>query len=387
MTGSALTGLSFNFPSFCLCRFVAGLGLGGEYSAINSAIDELIPARLRGHVDVIINSTYWLGAILGAIGSTFLLSATFISDAISWRLAFLAGGILGLFILFLRGWVPESPRWLFIHGQAEKAERTVGHIQRQVQAEKGSLPPTGVEHKTRIRVRSHTPFAEIWHTLLVKHPKRSILGMVLMVTQAFLYNAIFFTYGLILVKFFNVPTNSVGVYIFPFALGNLAGPFLLGRLFDTVGRNRMITLTYGLSGILLAVSGWMFAQGLFNATTQTLAWSVVFFFASSAASSAYLTVSEIFPSEMRGLAIAIFYAFGTLAGASAPSIFGAIIGAGDRIQLFYAYCIGGGVMIVAAVVEATLGVNAERKSLESIAPPLSSACDEGDGPESANIGR
>jgi MFS family permease len=372
MVGSACTGLSFNFLSFCLFRFIAGMGLGGEYSAINSAIDELIPARLRGRVDLVINSTYWLGAMIGAVGSSLLLSASFIPDTISWRVAFLAGGILGLFILLLRGWVPESPRWLFIHGKAEKAEQTVQDIERTIEREKGSIPAIDDVQMIRIQVRSHTPWSEIWRTLAIEHPKRSMLGLVLMVTQTFLYNAIFFTYGLILHKFYDVPTGDIGVYIFPFALGNLFGPILLGRLFDTIGRKTMISVTYALSGILLTLSAAMFAAGMLNATTQTIAWSIIFFFASSAASSAYLTVSEIFPSEMRGLAIAIFYAVGTLVGGvCGPSIFGAIVDRGDKGEMVQAFVFSGLVMVVAAIVEAVIGVKAEGQSLEAIAPPLS----------------
>jgi MFS family permease len=374
MVGSALTGLSFNFFSYGVCRFIAGMGLGGEYSAINSAIDELIPARLRGRVDLIINSTYWLGAMIGALGSSILLSSGAIPDAISWRVAFLVGGILGLLIMLLRGWVPESPRWLFIHGQADKAEKIVTEIEQKVaRSKRGGIQPITHPRMTRIKVRSRTPWSEIFRTLIIDHPTRSLLGLVLMVAQTFLYNAIFFTFGLILKKFFNVPSESVGGYIFPFALGNLLGPVLLGRLFDTIGRKTMIAVTYALSGILLMVSAWMFSAGLLNATTQTIAWSVIFFFASSAASAAYLTVSEIFPSEMRGLAIAIFYAFGTaVGGVCGPAIFGGITDRGNKEELVIAFCLSGAVMIVAAVIEAMIGVKAEGKSLEEIAPPLSS---------------
>ena len=237
-------------------------------------------------------------------------------------------------------------------------------------ADPASLPPLDGK-KQRLRIRQYTPWSEIWHAVAHQYPTRSILGFTLMVTQAFLYNAIFFTYTLILVQFYRVPAESVSVYLFPFAFGNLLGPILLGRLFDTIGRKTMITLTYAISGILLAVTGYLFQMGVLTALTQTIAWSIIFFIASAAASSAYLTVSEIFPLEIRGLAIAVFYAFGTLAGAIAPTIFGAIIGSGSRVALSWAYCFAGVVMVIAAVVEAFLGVKAERQSLESIATPLS----------------
>jgi MFS family permease len=370
LTGTALTAFSMNFFMFALFRFVAGTGIGGEYSAINSAIDELIPARVRGQVDLVINSTYWAGAMLGALGTYVVLNPRLVPAEWGWRLSFVLGGFLGLLILLFRHWVPESPRWLATHGRGREAEEIVASVEREITADPTSLPPL-VGRKQRLRIREYTPWSEIWHAVAHQYPTRSILGFTLMVTQAFLYNAIFFTYTLILVQFYNVPPETVSVYIFPFAFGNLLGPILLGRLFDTIGRKTMITLTYALSGVLLAVTGYLFKIGVLDALTQTMAWSVIFFIASAAASSAYLTVSEIFPLEIRGLAIAIFYACGTLAGAFAPAIFGAIIGTGSRPALFWAYCFAGAVMVVAAIVEALLGVKAERQSLESIATPLS----------------
>lgn len=368
--GTALTGLSWNFASYALCRFIAGSGIGGEYSAINSAIDELIPARVRGQADLIINSTYWLGAMVGAVGTWVVLDPHILPPAYGWRFAFLIGAILGIIILIFRGWVPESPRWLVTHGRADEAERTIDHVERMVTDDPSNLPPPQGPTQ-RIYLRGHTSLSEIWRAVAHEYPTRSVLGFTLMVTQAFLYNAIFFTYALILVQFYRVPATSVSLYLFPFAFGNLLGPILLGHLFDTIGRKTMITVTYGLSGILLAITGYLFSIGVLTPLTQTICWSVIFFIASAAASSAYLTVSEIFPLEIRGLAIAIFYACGTLAGAFAPSIFGAIIGTGSREALFYAYCFGGALMVIAAIVEAFLGVKAERQSLEAIATPLS----------------
>lgn len=368
--GTALTGFSWNFATYALCRFIAGSGIGGEYSAINSAIDEWIPARLRGQVDLIINSTYWLGAMLGAVGTWVMLDPHILTAAYGWRFAFLIGAILGIIILIFRGWVPESPRWLVTHGRADEAAKTIDHVERMITDDPASLPPPQGPPQ-RIYLRGHTSLAEIWHAIAHEYPTRSILGFTLMVTQAFLYNAIFFTYALILVQFYQVPATSVSLYLLPFAFGNLLGPILMGHWFDTIGRKTMITLTYGLSGILLAITGYLFSIGVLSPLTQTIAWSVIFFIASAAASSAYLAVSEIFPLEIRGLAIAIFYACGTLAGAFAPSIFGAIIGTGSREALFYAYYFGGALMVIAAIVEAFLGVKAERQSLEAIALPLS----------------
>jgi MFS family permease len=261
--GTALTGLSWNFATYALCRFIAGSGIGGKYSAINSAIGELIPARVRGQVDLIINSTYWLGAMLGAVGTWAVLDPHILPPTYGWRFAFLIGAILGIIILIFRGWVPESPRWLVTHVRAEEAERTIDHVERMVIDDPSNLPPQGAPQ--RIYLRGHTSFAEIWHAVTHEYPTRSILGFTLMVTQAFLYNAIFFTYALILVQFYQVPATSVSLYLFPFALGNLLGPILMGHWFDTIGRKTMITLTYGLSGILLAITGYLFSIGALNA--------------------------------------------------------------------------------------------------------------------------
>lgn len=375
LSATALTACSWNFASYALFRGLTGAGIGGEYSAINSAIDELIPARVRGRVDLIINGSFWIGAAIGAIAVIGLLDTGIVPISIGWRLAFGIGAVLGLIIIFLRHALPESPRWLMTHGREREAEQIMHGIEHKIARHPELLPrPQG---RTRIRPRSHTPLSEVWHAIAIQHRRRSLLGLSLMTSQAFFYNAIFFTYALVLVSFYGLPAQRVGLYLLPFALGNFMGPLVLGRLFDTIGRKPMIALTYALSGILLVLSGWMFQQGLLTARTQALAWTVIFFFASAAASSAYLTVSEIFPLEIRGLAIAIFYASGTLAGGvAAPFIFGLLIQSGSRTALFYGYLAGAGLMMAAAALEATIGVKAERAELEAIATPLSAVAEQ-----------
>lgn len=388
--GTALSAVSWNFASYAVFRAVTGAGIGGEYAAINSAIDELIPARVRGRVDLMINGSYWIGAALGAIGTLILLDPQRIPVWLGWRCAFGIGATLGLAVIFFRQWVPESPRWLMIHGRNDEAERIVSDVECQLAAERNngvmeywsndrrnsatSTTPS-LHHSVtpvRIRTRTHTPWSEIWHAVVHQHRQRSLLGFVLMFTQAFFYNAIFFTYALVLMKFYDVPEQNVGAYLLPFAIGNVLGPIMLGHFFDTVGRKKMIALTYALAGILLALTGWLFYAGVLTAQTQTLAWSIIFFIASAAASSAYLTVSEIFPLEIRALAIAIFYAIGTLAGGvGAPILFGWMIGTGSRTALVAGYLVGAGLMMLGALAEVFMGVPAERKSLEQVAAPLS----------------
>src|SRR5499433_2748225 len=311
LIGTALSGFSWNFWSYALFRVMTGAGIGGEYAAINSAIDELIPARVRGRVDLMINGSYWVGAAMGAAATLVLLDPRRIPIWLGWRFAFGIGATLGLVVIFFRRWIPESPRWLMIHGRNEEAERIVADVERKIGVVRGSAVKDRQYSdlfSTRIRTRTHTPWHEIWDAIMHEHRRRSLLGFVLMLTQAFFYNAIFFTYALVLTRFYNVPEQNVGSYLLPFALGNVLGPLLLGHLFDTIGRKKMIAITYGLAGILLALTAWLFQAGLLTAQTQTLAWTIIFFIASAAASSAYLTVSEIFPLEIRALAIAIFYA-------------------------------------------------------------------------------
>ncbi len=370
LLATAASATSWSFASYAFFRALTGAGIGGEYAAINSAIDELIPARVRGRVDLMINGSYWIGAALGAGATVWLLDPAHLPVSLGWRFAFGIGAILGLVVVFFRQWIPESPRWLMIHGRKQEAEEIVDRLEREVAPDRWAAH---TEPPTRIRTRTHTPFREIWHTIVHEHRSRSVLGFILMLTQAFFYNAIFFTYPLVLMRFYGVAPGKAGLYLLPFALGNVLGPFAIGHLFDTVGRKPMITATYILSGILLALTGWLFHAGLLTAQTQTIAWMVIFFVASAAASSAYLTVSEIFPVEIRAFAIAIFYAIGTLAGGvGAPLLFGWMIGTGSKTALFTGYLVGAALMIIGGLAEAWLGVPAERRSLESIAAPLSS---------------
>jgi len=368
LLATAATAFSWNFWSYAIFRALTGAGIGGEYSAINSAIDELIPARVRGRVDLGINAAFWMGAALGAAASIVLLEWGLVPVTLGWRLAFGIGALLSAGILILRHWVPESPRWLTIHGRHREAVHIVEEIEKHV--DPADLPePQG---SIGIQVRKGTTWSEIWHSMARVYRTRSLLGLILMSSQAFFYNGLFFTYALVLVSFHGVPPESVGRYVFPFALGNFLGPLVLGRLFDTIGRKPMIAVTYGASGALLALAAWLFVRGQLTAFTQGLAWTAIFFIASAAASSAYLTVSEIFPLEVRALAIAIFYACGTLVGGvGAPALFGALIASGSRANVARGYLAAAGLMILAAVAELAFGVSAERQPLESVAEPLS----------------
>jgi MFS family permease len=369
LAATAATGLSWDSWSFVVFRFLTGAGIGGEYTAINSTIQELIPARFRGWTDLLINGSFWIGAAMGAGGSLVLLDPAFIDPAIGWRLAFLIGATIGLVILVMRFWIPESPRWLVTHGFPQAALAVVRNI--EAQFTRRDAAPVPERAKVRLRMRDHTPLREVAHTLFVTYRQRTLVGLTLMVAQAFFYNAIFFTYALILTDFYGIPAGGVGWYILPFAAGNVLGPLLLGRLFDTVGRKIMIASTYALSGIMLAATAYLFSQDLLTATTLTVAWMIVFFFASAAASSAYLTVSEIFPLEIRALAIAFFYAIGTgIGGIAGPLLFGMLISTGSRLSVAMGYAIGAILMAAAAVVQARWGVAAERKSLEAVSRPL-----------------
>ena len=372
LTATALTGFSWNGWTFWLFRFLTGTGIGGEYAAINSTIQELVPARYRGATDLMINGSFWVGAALGATGAIVLLNPHLIDPETGWRLCFFIGAGLGLVVFLMRMWIPESPRWLVLHGRAAEAEAVIEGIEGRFHDDGHTLSALAPGKAIRLRPRQHTPMAEVFLTLLHTHRRRTLIGLALMAAQAFFYNAIFFTYALVLTNFYGVSSNEVGWYILPFAAGNFLGPVLLGRLFDTVGRRPMIAATYALSGLLLLVCGALFAAGLLSAVTQTLAWMVIFFFASPAASAAYLTVSETFPIEIRALAIAIFYAIGTgLGGAAAPVIFGMLIQSGSRANVFSGYAFGAVLMLAAALIAALWAVKAERKPLEEVATPLS----------------
>jgi MFS family permease len=372
---SGLGALSFNLWFLLICRFVAGTGIGGEYTAINSAIDELIPSHYRGRVDIAVNGTYWAGAAIGSLSSIFLLNPKLLAINLGWRIGFLIGPIAGVIIIYLRRTIPESPRWLMTHGREDEAERIVDEIEERVRKEGVKLEPVPEDRAIEVTGVGTVSYLQIARTMLKEYPRRSFLGFAMMVTQAFLYNAIFFTYALVLTNFYKVPASETAYYFFPFAAGNLLGPLLIGHLFDTIGRRKMIMFTYCVSAVILAVSGFLFHQGTLNAVTQTALWCAIFFLASAGASSAYLTVSEIFPLELRGQAISFFFAISQLAGGvAAPSIFGALIGGGtDPGPLTIGYYAGAAIMFAGGMIAWFFGVNAERKSLEEIATPLSAA--------------
>jgi MFS family permease len=371
LSATAATAFSWSFASFTFFRALTGAGIGGEYAAINSAVDELIPGRVRGHVDLMVNGTFWVGAAIGSVASVVLLDTTLFSPALSWRFAFGVGALIGVGVLFLRRHVPESPRWLMIRGRTREAERLVAEIEAQAAPDPSKLPAT--TEVLHILPRDHTSLRSIWRAMAYGYRRRSILGFSLMVTQAFFYNAVLFTYGLVLLRYYDVPAPRLGLHLLPLAIGNFMGPLLLGRLFDTVGRRVMIASTYIASGVLLAITSWFFRNGWLTITTLALSWSVIFFIASSAASSAYLTVSEIFPLEIRAFAIALFYTCGTFVGGVAgPALYGYIVGTGSRDLLFWGYLAGAAAMTAGGIVEVFLGVDAEGKSLEAIAAPLAS---------------
>jgi MFS family permease len=346
------------------------MGIGGEYSAINSAIDELIPADHRGKIDILINGTYWAGAAAGALLSVAALHI--FSPLLDWRVCFGLGFVLGLAILIVRRHVPESPRWLFIHGHEQEAEEVTRDIERQVEESTGAeLDEPDPDDTITIKQRKSIGLWEITKAIVATYPKRTVLGLSLFIGQAFLYNAILFGYATLLSKFFGVSTADAPYYLVAFAVGNLAGPIILGPLFDSIGRRPMIAGTYILSGVLLLITGYLFDQHQLTATSLTVAWSIVFFFASAGVSAAYLTVSEIFPMETRALAIALFYAVGTgIGGIIGPQLFGRLIPTGKTSDVFVALIVGSVLMVLGGVAELLFGVKAERRRLEHIAKPL-----------------
>jgi len=369
---TAASALSWNFSSFAAFRFLTGLGIGGEYAAINSAVDELIPSKVRGTVDLFVNATFWLGAALGSLASLALLNVGSLPIDRGWRFAFGTAAILGIGVLFLRLSVPESPRWLMLRGREEEADKIVGQIEKAVIAEGHKLAELEGK-KLKLGVRDKTPIGEIFKAIWVDNRKRSALAFVLMVGQSFFFNALFFTYGLVIAKFYHVGAKTLPIHLLPFALGSFLGPVALGRLFDSVGRKKMITFTYGLAGLLLIGTVIPFANGMLTAATLDACFTVTFFIASSAASAAYLTVSEIFPLEIRALAIAIFYAIGTLiGGVGAPALFGVLISSGSRWNVGMGYLLGGALMLAGALTEWRYGIETAGKSLESISQPLQS---------------
>ena len=382
LAATAATALSWSVASYALFRFLTGAGIGGEYTAINSTIQELVPARYRGWTDLVVNGSFWIGAALGAGSAIVLLDPHLVGPDLGWRLAYLTGACLGLVVFVMRLWIPESPRWLVIHGHPERADAIVRDIERSVaghaqdqQKEQQQDQQHGLRQhawpKLKLRMRDHTPLREVARTLFSVYRQRSLVGLALMTAQAFFYNAIFFTFALVLTDFYGIAADRIGWYILPFAAGNFLGPLLLGRLFDTLGRRAMITFTYGVSGILLTLSGYLFAIGVLSAESQTIAWMLIFFCASPAASSAYLTVSETFPLEVRALAIALFYAVGTgFGGVAGPALFGALIDTGSRGSVFAGYLLGAGLMVAAAAIAWRYCIPAERRTLESVARPL-----------------
>ena len=375
LLATVATAFAFAPWYFFICRFFAGAGIGGEYAAINSAIDELIPARNRGQVDITINGSYWIGAAIGAIAAVFLLNTAIFPADLGWRLAFGMGGILGIAILIVRRHVPESPRWLFIHGQEDEAEKIVDRIESEVR-EDTQLKLAEPGKEMTVRQRTTIPFREIAKVAFQKYPTRAILGLALFVGQAFLYNAITFDLGTILSEYFDVASGAVPYFILIFAAGNFLGPFLLGRLFDTIGRKPMIAGTYLIASASAAVLAFLLLGDGLTKWSFIAMVGATFFFASAGASSAYLTVSEIFPMETRALAIAFFYAVGTAAGGiTGPLLFGHLIESGETSTVAIGFFIGAGVMALGGIAEIFFGVRAENVALEDIATPLTAEDD------------
>jgi MFS family permease len=359
---------------FYATRFVAGMGIGGQYAAINSAIDEMMPSKYRGRVDIWINGTYWAGAIIGSFASLIFLNAFAVN--VGWRLAFLMGPVLALVVIIVGRTLPESPRWLMTHGRLEEAERELDKIEESAIKAGQTLEEVSDDRALALVPEKRYGYIQFIRLVFHTYPKRAILGASLMITQSFLYNAIFFTYALVLTEFYGVSATRVPLYGLAFSIGNLIGPLALAPLFDSVGRRRMISGTYLLSGAGLAVSGWLFDNGDLTANSQTFVWVVIFFFASAGASAAYLTVSETWPIEIRAEAIAVFFAIAQIFGAFGPVFYGWLIGDGSsKTGLFIGYLVGAAIMMFGGVIEILFGIDAEGKSLEDITKPLT-ATDE-----------
>ncbi|WP_324606731.1 MFS transporter [Psychromicrobium lacuslunae] len=374
LVASGIAGFSPNMEFLWVFRFIAGMGIGGEYTAINSAIDELIPSKYRGRVDIAVNGTYWAGAALGAAANFFLLPTgnEDFANSWGWRIGFFIGPVLGLIIIYLRRHIPESPRWMVTHGKSEEAHTIVDKIEADIKASGRTLSEVTDDQAMLIAPMKSVPFGKVVRVFFREYPKRTFLGLSMMITQSFLYNAIFFSYAMVLENFYAVPKGDIAFYFFPFAIGNLIGPLVLGPLFDTIGRRKMIFGTYGLAAVVLAVSAALFQANAINATVHVILWCIAFFFASAGASSAYLTVSEIFPLELRGQAISYFFAVAQIVGALGPVIFGSLVGDGtDRGPLAAGYYLGAGVMLLGGVIALIFGINAEGKGLEDVADPIS----------------
>jgi len=365
---TAATGLSWNLFSFTFFRMLTGAGIGGEYAAVNSAVDEVVPARLRGRIDLWINGTFWIGIILGSLISVVFLAPGASDHPLGWRLAFLSGVPLGILVLIMRRFIPESPRWLTLHGDHLEAQSVLTSIEQSIGRQFGKLPP--VLTSIRVVIPAKSSLRRMRVLFSGSYRRRSLLCFGLMAAQAFFYNSVFFSLALVLLRYYGVTAERVGYYFVPIAIANCMGPMMLGRLFDTVGRRQMIAATYCLSGVLLAAGSWLFYAGLLSLHAQIAWWSIIFFFASTAASSAYLTASEVFPQDIRASSIAVFYAFGTLAGGVlGPVLFGRLTGSGVRGLLLVGYLIGSIVMILAGTAQAVWGIAAEGKMLEAVALP------------------